>query len=61
VRGLIGEAAVRVVKTATCDTDLRDAQWEFLQPMLPKPNRRSEIEQHAPRLQTKSAFPTEEH
>lgn len=28
------------MKTAIYDTDLTDAQWEFIQPMLPKPRKR---------------------
>lgn len=34
-----GAAAVGAVKNATFETDLTDPQWEFVQPMLPKPKR----------------------
>lgn len=37
---LFGEAAFRAVKNANYDTDLSDAQWEFIHPMLPKPSKR---------------------
>ncbi len=33
---IFGAAAVEAMKNASFDTDLTDAQWEFLQPMMPK-------------------------
>ena len=28
------------MKTAKCETDISDAQWAFLEQMIPKPNNR---------------------
>jgi putative transposase len=36
---LFGAAAVGAVKNTTYDSDLTEAQWEFLQPMLDKPKK----------------------
>lgn len=36
---IFGAAAVGAMKCACFDTDLTDAQWAYLQPMLPAPNR----------------------
>jgi transposase len=33
---IFGGAAVEAMKNASFDTDLTDAQWDYLQPMLPK-------------------------
>jgi transposase len=33
---IFGAAAVEAMKNASFDTDLTDAQWDYLQPMLPK-------------------------
>lgn len=34
-----GEAAIGAVKNTIYETDLTEAQWEFLEPMLPQPKK----------------------
>ena len=36
---ILGAAAVGAMKIATYETDITDAQWSYLQPMLPKPKK----------------------
>ena len=36
---IFGAAAVEAMKNASFETDLTDAQWEYLTPMLPKPQK----------------------
>jgi putative transposase len=35
---ILGAAAVEAMKNASFETDLSEAQWEYLKPMLPSPN-----------------------